>query len=87
MAVANLIGLSNNLLPIACEAIGYASDLNTKNNNEQIKIEFDDFEDKLINKKFYCDRVYFLQKYLNNAIFNKVSTGLGISENLSSNSF
>ena len=29
-------------------------------------------EDKLINKKFYCDRVYFLQKYLNNAIFNKV---------------
>lgn len=29
-------------------------------------------EDKLINKKFYSDRVYFLQKYLNNLIFNKV---------------
>lgn len=72
MAVASLIGLSENLLPIACEAFGYALD-NNKNYIEKSKIDFDDFEDELINKLDIVDNVAIINnKELDNSCINVV---------------
>lgn len=57
MAVASLLGLTEKLLPIACEAVGYSLDDGQENNNEQQKIELDDLEEKLINKLNIIDKV------------------------------
>lgn len=73
MAVANLIGLSGNLLPIACEAFGYALNNDNKNNIEKAKIDFDDFEDELINKLKIVDNVVTINnKELDDSCINVV---------------
>lgn len=73
MAVANIIGLKNNLLPIACEAIGYSANNNTSNNNEKNKIDFDNFEEKLINRFNIIDEVVTIKNNeLDNSCINVV---------------
>lgn len=57
MAVAKLLGLSANLLPIACIAVGYSSNCEQQNNNENLKIELDDIEEQLIDKFGIIDEV------------------------------
>ena len=57
MAVAKLLGLSANLLPIACIAVGYSSKCEQQNNNENLKIELDDIEEQLIDKFGIIDEV------------------------------
>ncbi len=72
-ALANMLGLKDDLLPIACEAIGYALKGNTKDNGEQAKINLDDFEDRLINKLKIIDSVETIKnKELDNSYINVV---------------
>lgn len=72
VAISNLIGLKNELLPIACIAIGYSSD-SIKNNNEKNKIDFDNFEEELINKLNIIDKVVAVKNSeLENSCINVV---------------
>ena len=57
MTVAKLLGLSENLLPIACTAVGYSSSNEQQNNNENLKIELDNIEEQLINKLGIIDEM------------------------------
>lgn len=57
MTVAKLLGLSENLLPIACTAVGYSSSNEQQNNNENLKIELDDIEEQLIDKLGIIDEM------------------------------
>lgn len=54
-ALAKIIGLPNDILPIACEAFGYSNEGNVR--EENIKIDFDNFEENLINKLKIVDNV------------------------------
>lgn len=73
IALAKIIGVSENLLPIACEAMGYALEGEVKNNGEQAKVNFDDFEDELINKLNIVDNVVTVKNNdLENSCINVV---------------
>ncbi len=44
-------------MPIACIAVGYSSNCEQQNNNENLKIELDDIEEQLIDKFGIIDEV------------------------------